>query len=1102
MGKTVGLDLGIGSLGWAVVEDDFSVLEAGSNIFPAGDAESNIKRRGFRQGRRLKRREHTRLMDFDKLWENYGLRIPENKIHNVLELRVRALTEKVEQDEVYAILHYMLKHRGISYLEDALDESTKGKSDYERGLKINQKQLEDKLPCQIQMDRLNRYGNYRGTVETVDENGEKTALINTFTIGAYRKEIEAIFEEQVKYHSFISDEFENDYLGIFNRKREYYEGPGNEKSRTDYGRYTTRKDAEGNYITEENIFEKLIGKCSVYKDELRGSGASYTAQEFNILNDLNNLTINGRKLEEVEKRNIIKAVKSAKAVDMRKIIAKEIGEDIESLSGARIDKDDKEIFHTFEIYNKMRRGMEKVGLDINRFTTEELDKIGDILTLNTEKKSIEKALVDQENGIDWLDEEMVAFLVDFRKKNGALFTKWQSLSLKIMRELIPDLYETTDNQMQLLSKMGVFKGREEVFKEYNKIPESLITEEIYNPVVRRSVSIAIKVLNALIKKYGSFDQVVIEMPRDRNSEEEKKRIKDDQKKNEKELSGILKKINDEYGIVISDGDFRNHKQLRMKLKLWNEQGGICLYSGKSIDIDDLIHEPSKFEIDHIIPRSISFDDSRANKVLVYGIENQKKGNQTPKEYLSSVNRDWDFDEFMSYVLSQKNKKDPITKVPFFSKRKVENLLFSESLTKYEVIKGFVNRNINDTRYASRELLNCLQSYFRAHGAQTKIKVIRGSFTHQMRNCFKLEKNREESYNHHAVDAMLIAYSQMGYDSYREYMSRYFDYENEFVKDTEELAREIDDEKMKNIMYFEKHNQMSAALKKGQSKVKYWHRVDKKINRSLCIQTIRGTREYDNKIYKINRINIYSKEGIKVLRNLISNKKTDRILMSRNDSRTFEDLIEIYNEYDGENNNPFIEYEKATGDYLRKYSKKHNGPRIVNIRYIDGVVGTCIDISHRYGFEKDSKKVILEKLAPYCTDVYYSQKENKYYLIGYKYADVKCQNGTYILNPENVKQLMIKEKMITDDQSPDELGQLGINYCFRLFENDIIEYKKGDEVYRERFLSRTKPNSIGYIETKPIDKASFEKGQNQFGIGNAEYIKKINTDILGNAYYQD
>ena len=63
-----------------------------------------------------------------------------------------------------------------------------------------------------------------------------------------------------------------------------------------------KKDETGQYITEKNIFEKLIGRCSVYPEEIRAAGASYTAQEFNLLNDLNNLVVNERKLTEEERR--------------------------------------------------------------------------------------------------------------------------------------------------------------------------------------------------------------------------------------------------------------------------------------------------------------------------------------------------------------------------------------------------------------------------------------------------------------------------------------------------------------------------------------------------------------------------------------------------------------------------------------------------------------------------------------------------------------------------------------------------------------------------------------------------------------------------------
>ena len=216
----------------------------------------------------------------------------------------------------------------------------------------NAKELEKNFPCEIQKHRLENIGKYRGQIQIEDDQGEKLDLSNVFTIGAYAKEIQQILDTQKKYHAEIADEFCEKYLKIFTRKRKYYEGPGNEKSRTDYGKYTTRLAENGEYITEKNIFEKLIGKCSVYKDELRAASASYTAQEFNLLNDLNNLTVNGRKLEENEKHLIVDKVKASNTINMRKIIADAMGEKIEEFYGARIDKSEKEIFHKFEVYNK------------------------------------------------------------------------------------------------------------------------------------------------------------------------------------------------------------------------------------------------------------------------------------------------------------------------------------------------------------------------------------------------------------------------------------------------------------------------------------------------------------------------------------------------------------------------------------------------------------------------------------------------------------------------------------------------------------------------------------------------------------------------------
>ena len=102
-------------------------------------------------------------------------------------------------------------------------------------------------------------------------------------------------------------------------------------------------------------------------------------------------------------------------------------------------------------------------------------------------------------------------------------------------------------------------------------------------------------------------------------------LKDIQNKNEKENKEIIELLEDK----------KLDKRYFELLKYWRKQDGICMYSGEMIGIDEILQNPLAFEIDHIIPRSISFDDSQDNKVLVRRIENQKKGQRSPYEYFSS-----------------------------------------------------------------------------------------------------------------------------------------------------------------------------------------------------------------------------------------------------------------------------------------------------------------------------------------------------------------------------------------------------------------------------------------------------------------------------------
>lgn len=197
-------------------------------------------------------------------------------------------------------------------------------------------------------------------------------------------------------------------------------------------------------------------------------------------------------------------------------------------------------------------------------------------------------------------------------------------------------------------------------------------------------------------------------------------------------------------------------------------------------------------------------------------------------------------------------------------------------------------------------------------------------------------------------------------------------------------------------------------------------------------------------------------------------------------------------------NPFVKYEEETGDVIRKYSKKHNGPKVTKISYMDGEVGSCIDISHKYGYAKDSKKVILESLVPYRMDVYYNITDKLYYFVGIKQSDIKCKGDEEIVNMEAYRKALVSEKMILPEQTIDDLEKLGYEFRLSFYKNDIIKYEKNGELFTERFLSRTMPAVRNYIETKPVDAPKFEK-QHLIGLSKTKMVKKIRTDILGNCY---
>lgn len=1100
----LGLDIGISSCGYGVIDlETGKFVDYGVRLFKEGTAEENEKRRGARSRRRLTSRRHTRIMDMQKLLKENGIMSDDyHPLQNVYELRCKGLNEKLTNDELTAAILHITKHRG-SVIE-TVEEDAK-KSDDELSLKATLQHNEQlikqgKYICQIQLDNLNNKDHIRGHE-------------NNFSTKDYVNEL-----NEILHHQELDEQLINKIIDIVARRRAYYEGPGSEKSPTPYGRFI---EVDGQ-IKEIDLIEKMRGKCSVFPDELRAPKMAVTADLFNFLNDMNNLTVDGNKLCPEEKKGILAIVSQKGNITLRQL-AKELNVDEVDIKGYRIDKNQKAIFTEFKGYKKIKSILEKEGYSISLNDYEMLDRIIEILT---NKKGIQ----ERKDYLYHLEYRLSDSVVD-TLANTTGITGYHSLSFKALNLLNKELFESEMNQMQLLHELKLFDKNRVSHKGKQNIEAD--PEAILSPVAKRAQNETFKVINALRKKYGEFDSIVVEMTRDKNSDEKKKRINNFQKNREngsKEMDKML--IEKGYDPSKING------KTRMKIHLYEQQNGKSAYTLEPLDLNRVIKDPKYTEIDHIIPISISLDDSQNNKVLALHSENQVKGNLTPfMAYAANKfnGMGCSYSEFKTYVLSNKN-------IPY---KKKLNLLNEENITKEEVAKKFINRNLVDTSYACRVVLNTLSDYFKDNEIDTKVHTINGRVTDLFRKKIHLEKDRDENYLHHAVDALIVA-SVKKMNLLNEYLLKQeHDFNDLYNEETGEIITIPDDK----VFYDERYIQYIVNLKtlfEESSKyynhvidkenmcfnpIKISHKVNTKPNRQIADETIYSIRSVDGTDYLIEKIpNIYDPKDKKCIRLIqdILNGEDEKYLMAKHDPQTFDLIRDIvkyhYEQFKSDSKmykvtkkkdkeiitlvgeNPLTKYKEENGA-VRKYSKKGNGPEIISMKYESEKLGNHLDISSNY--QTNNKKVILKQIKPYRTD-FYQCEDGKFKFVTVRYTNVSYHKakGMYVIDEQWYKQEKANKKIKETDKflfsmHRDELMGIKRKEGQPYYYDSSTENVDGVTCYHDGITTEmlkftaTNNDTTGKIEVNPL--YTYCKKQIMVGVANLYGVQKYATDVLGNLY---
>lgn len=370
------------------------------------------------------------------------------------------------------------------------------------------------------------------------------------------------------------------------------------------------------------------------------------------------------------------------------------------------------------------------------------------------------------------------FNLDFRGKGYA------NKSSKFICKILPYLmdgykYSEACDAVDVNHSGSMTKEENEARELLDSLP-LLNKGELRQPVVEKILNQLIHQVNEVTRVYGRPDEIRIELARTlRQSKDERSAESKRNDARARENKDIADKISSEWGLRPSVNKIQ-------KYRMWLESGHCCMYCGKPVGVKEFLVGIDA-EKEHVIPRSIFFDDSFSNKVCSCRDCNKQKGQKTGYDFM----KDQGDDALNSYIervehlfaeYKQSKGKSGI------SKTKHDRLLTSRN----EIPTDFIDRDLRQSQYIARKAMELLKQICR------NVYATSGSVTDFFRHVWgydnilhdlnleayskadqtemvefehKGEIHQEEriigwtkriDHRHHAIDALTIALVRQGY----------------------------------------------------------------------------------------------------------------------------------------------------------------------------------------------------------------------------------------------------------------------------------------------------------------------------------------------------
>lgn len=718
MKRILGLDLGVGSIGWSLIQADEegnpqSIMDIGCRIVPLSPDDTNE----FSSGNAIsKNRKRTQKRTIRKGYDRYQQRrqnltdelrglgmLPDERliklpVLDLWQLRANAATpgQRLTLPEIGRVLYHINQKRG--YLHSKTDEEDKNQRDYVQAIN-------------------NRYANITAEGKTIGQ-----YFAGKLADSEVTTEKGKIYTFRIKDQVFPRQAYLKEFDQIIDCQRIYYPD-------------ILTKEVIHRLRNEIIFYQRplksckhLISQCEFAMREYKtADGRSILAgpkvaprssplfQVCKIWESVNNITLKNRDgesyqfstEERVKLFNFLDNNEKLTVTDLKKILGlsakdkwwggKAIGKGLQGnttkMSLKKALRGHEELL-SFNLKNTDSRHIDTETGDILQeispdFEKEPLYRLWHIVYSMKDPAEMASALKRQ-FGID--DSEILSNLakIDFVKAG------YGNKSARFIRQILPYLqkglmYSEACDYINI-NHSDSLTIAENNSRELQPRMQQIQRNELRQPIIEKILNQMVNVINALLDKYESIDEVRVELARElKQSRDERNSTFLNNSKRERENKTISERIQ-EMGI-------RSSRSRIQKYRLWEESKHICFYCGQPVGVKEFL-EGTDVEIEHIIPRSLFFDDSFSNKVCACRKCNAEKGNRTAYGYMK-LKGDNAFADYTRRIEEAFEKKE-------ISKTKRERLLTPAK----DIPEDFIDRQLRQSQYISKKAVEMLKQVCR------------------------------------------------------------------------------------------------------------------------------------------------------------------------------------------------------------------------------------------------------------------------------------------------------------------------------------------------------------------------------------------------------